>query len=105
MDEAQQHYLDWIAARDEMLTHLTELRLAAPSAIYALALQVSLSAGRFGDQSLRAGAKEDMDYSPSEYQKAHNELAGKLIEEMQKDIYGAEINGVSIGPAIKPPES
>jgi hypothetical protein len=104
MEEGQQHYLDWISARDEMRNHLTELRLAAPSPIYVLAAQVSASAWRFGDKSLLAGTKEGMDYSSSEYQKTYDELAAKLIEEMQKDIYGTEINDVSIGPAIKSPK-
>jgi hypothetical protein len=90
MEQGQQHYLDWIASRNEVLTHLTELRLAAPSPIYALAAQVSVSAARFGEDSLLAGTEGAKDFHPSEYQRNYDELAAKLIKEMQADIYSTE---------------
>jgi len=84
--ERQQHWLDWVAVRDDLRLRLTEISLAAPHMILERAADVVTCATEFGHQSLLAGEEGGMETPASDHQKAYNKRMAKLIAAMQIDL-------------------
>jgi hypothetical protein len=84
--QRQQHYQDWIAVRNNLQLHLTEMRLSASPEISGVAAVVALIAMEFGKKALLAGMDEGKDFNPSGRQRKYNEQIDHLIGLMKLDL-------------------
>jgi len=88
--EKQQHYLDWVAARDGLGQVLTEVCLVGPANVYEEASRVLACVVQFGESSLLAGDGKGMDRSPALRQRDYDARVADLLAAMQRELGSAE---------------